>query len=193
MHPILDQVAISFWFLKHIELNFELLLAEDAKHVRPYATISGVCGIEEIWRHLWNGISRRRLEESHLITIPRLRSLDVVTGSFRPASLPPLSETERREQLRFTVDLSERDDEAWKGIAKVRCVELEALKVRMGSPPSFEDRYQEELMKFVEDRAYNGPAVIRASHIKVDAEWMRSSSFWDKYDPLRFHYRLIPY
>lgn len=119
---------------------------------------------------MWQRIRRSRIEQSHEITTPRLRSLDVVVDA----------------KSRFNVDLSERDDEASKGIAIVRCAELEALRSKLTSSGPLWNREQSKIVDVVTERAKNGtPGDLPTT---VDPEMIRPPAFWDLRDDDRFSY-----
>lgn len=133
--------------------------------IQPAATLSSVLGI---WDSLRKIVRIRRQTEYHLIPDARLHSLDVIVGSFRHASDNSLLESyrhrrhwvdwEKREQQKFEIRLSERDDESRAGIANVRCVELEALRARFGVGVPL-NHWQEIQLKAVTSRALSGPAL----------------------------------
>ena len=119
----------------------------------------------------------------HIISDPRLRSLDIEVGSFRhpsdnslrttPTLEPPKwKEWERREQQKFEIRLSVRDDEAKAGIPIVKCVELEALRSRLGKGVPL-NHLQEIQLGDVAARATNGPALERHPDFVVDPEMVR--------------------
>ena len=187
---MLECVAHLFWFLEHIEFNLEIKYQE-RRHGRWKSPTLQLA--EMLWEMLRHGIRESRIQKGHEITEPRLRFLDVVAGSFFPISdqdnLRPLRRWEAQEQQRFQVNLAERNDEATRDVAKVRCVELEALKARIGTDASTRNWYQNALMDAVVDRATKGPTGKRQEHIVMDRELMRSSPFWDQHDEQRFYFR----
>lgn len=101
----------------------------------------------------------------------------------------PLHVLQISEQQHFQIKLSERDDEALLGVAKVTCFELEALKKKLSSTGDFRNHFQKELMSAVVDRAHKGSLVGRPSYIIMDRELMRPSPFWDGFDGPGFYYR----
>lgn len=165
----------------------------------------------QIWKYMRQRIRHTRLSLGHIITEPRLQSLDVsisyqsqilhkndnekvAAGSFRPATTRDShnkSIWEAREQQKFRADLSERDDEARRDIATIRCSELEALKEKLGLEVDININ-QETLLKDIADRAENGPQLHRgerASQILLGQDLMQPPRFWEMHDKRRFHYR----
>jgi len=108
---------------------------------------------------------------SHDVTLPRLRSLDVVIDT----------------ESRFLVDLAERDDEASKGIPVVRYAELEALRSKLSSSGPLWNREQSRILSAVTDRAKNGTPIPLPT--TADSEMMRPPAFWDMRDGNRFYHR----
>ena len=182
-YPPPEDIADAFWFLEHLEVNLEIGLADET-HFNKIATFEGA---KYVWRYVWEQIRRSRIQKSHEITTPRLRSIDVVGGSYRP--LFEISQKEAGAQQRFHIRLSERDDEAKSGIAKITCVELEALQTKLGSKVFFRNDHQRMLMDFVVKRANNGPCSEPVPHSLMDREMTRASSWWNQRDEHRFHYR----
>ena len=144
-------------------------------------------GADQMWTYLWQQIKSSRQRKLHNIDIPRLRSFDVVGGSYRPVS--EISQWEAAAQQRLQVNISERDDEARRGIASVKCTELEALKSILGPKGPFRNHQQELLMDAVRTRADKGPFIRRVPPVLMDQEMMRPSPFWDRLDERRFYYR----
>ena len=154
-------------------------IADPSTPLRPAATLSSV---SNLWEHLWKMISIQRVSQSHRISDPRLRSLVVNVGSFRHISDNSLIENrglgtswvdwEKREQQKFEIRLSERDDESRRGIATVKCVELEALRARLGVGAPL-NHWQGIQLKEVMARALNGPELVRHSDFVVDLEMVR--------------------
>ena len=156
-------------------------IADPRSPLRPAATLSSV---PEIWNSLWNRI-RNSPQSQCLIDInPRLRAVDVNVGSVRHVSHlslednssgPSWADWEKREQQKFEIRLSERDDEAKAGIATVKCVELEALRARLGHGIPL-NHYQEVQLEVVTDRALNGPASERRPSFVMDPEMVRPTN-----------------
>ena len=88
---------------------------------------------------------------------------------------------------RFNVDISERDDEAREGIAKVRCAELEAFKSKLSSSEPRWNHEQLKIVSAVTKRATYGIPIRLPS--TVDPEMMRPPAFRNLLDEDRFHYR----
>ena len=88
---------------------------------------------------------------------------------------------------RFNVDISERDDEAREGVAKVRCAELEALKSKLSSGEPRWNHEQLKIVSAVTKRATYGIPIRLPS--TVDPEMMRPPAFRNLLDEDRFHYR----
>lgn len=190
-YQMLDQVADNFWFLEHLEVNVEIDIADQGQFTYARATMVGA---GQLWNYLWQQIRSSRVRKWHKISLPRLRSLDVVGGSYRPVSdmgsfLDRSSHWEAAAQQRFHINLSERDDKAMKGIATVTCVELRALQAKLGSREPFRNRQQKVLMDAVTKRARTGPFVRQVPPVLMDREMMRASPFWDRLDERRFYYR----
>jgi len=143
----------------HFEFNLESICSQ----LRP--TFESV---SELWTFLWERIQNQRRDRSHPVTLPRLRSLDVVIDG----------------SSRFNADLSQRDDEARVGIAKVRCAELEALRSKLASEGALWNREQSKIMNTVTERAITGLPVILPT--TVDPEMMRPPAFRDMLDEYRF-------
>ena len=180
---MLKYIADEFCLLVHLELN---ILIENPQHDHPTSPKATLDSVPEIWKYLWQEISNSRVRRSHLITTPRLRSLDLIAGSKRPAP-DSTSVSWELDQQRFTFDLSDRDDEARLGIANVYCTELEALRSRMSPVDRFWIRQQELVMKVAAKRARRGPHI--QTPYTTDPEMVRPLSFWDRLDQERFQYR----
>ena len=60
-----------------------------------------------------------------------------------------------QDQLTFKIQLSERIEEAEKGIAHVTCLELEALKAKFGADPPV-NHWQEQLLQGMVNRVEQG-------------------------------------
>ena len=183
---MLKYIADEFWFLVHLELNILINDPQDKHPTSPKATLDSV---PEVWRHLWQHISSSRARRGHILTKPRLRSLDLIVGSRSSVSNASLFDQQANQQ-RFTFDLSERDDEACLGIANVKCTELEGLLSKQSSSSPLWNHQQELIMKIATERARKGPHIKMPS--VMDSEMVRPSPFWDKLDQERFSYRWIP-
>lgn len=179
-YQMLDQVADMFWFLEHLEVNLEINIGGQGEFTNTRATLEGA---EEMWNYLWVQMKSSRTRKSHEVTVPRLRSFDVVGGSYRPVS--EISHWEAAAQQRFHIDLSHRHEEARRGTATVTCVELKALQRKLGYCEPFGNHQQKVLMDAVRERADTGPFVRQL----MDREMTRASSFWDRFDDRRFYYR----
>lgn len=182
-HAMLKHIADGFCSLVHLELN---ILIENPQHDHPTSPKATLDSVPEIWKYLWQEISNSRVRRSHLITTPRLRSLDLIAGSKRPAPGPSYEEW-KVDQQRFAFDLSDRDDEARLGIANVYCTELEALRSKMSQVDPLWTHQQELIMNVATERARRGPHIQRPS--VLDREMVRPSPFWDRLDKERFYYR----
>ena len=90
-------------------------------------------------------------------------------------------------QLRFTANLSERNDEACRGVVVVRCAEMEALLSKLSSTGPLWNREQERFLAAVTERAKTGTRI--ALPTATDLEMMRPPAFWDRRDINRFYYR----
>ena len=126
-----------------------------------------------------------RIRKGHLITQPRLKSLDIIAGSRRETPRG----TYQIDQQRFTFDLSERDDEACRGIANVKCTEVEAFLSKLPSSSALWNHQQELVMKIANERARKGPHIQMPS--VTDNEMVRPSPFWETHDEDRFSYRVF--
>lgn len=155
---MINMIASSFWYIVHLEFK-----------VSTPATLNGVT---VLWTQVWQKIRTSRLEKSHGVTLPRLRSLDVV-GDLR---------------LSFAADLAERDDEACRGIAVVRCVELEALKSKLSPSGPLWNREQEKALAAVTEGAETGTRT-RELPQSLDRDMTRPWAFWDRHDENRFYRR----
>ena len=176
-------MANNFWFLVHLELN---ILIENPQHDHPTSPKATLDSVPEIWKYLWQQVLSSRVRRGHSITTPRLRSLDLVTGSKRPVLIANLPDW-RADQQRFTFDISDRDDEACLGIAKVKCTEVEALLSKLSSGDPLWTHQQELIMNIANERARKGPHIKMPS--VMDSEMVRPSPFWDRLDEERFYYR----
>ena len=180
----LKKIADVFWFIQHLEINFEINIEEKGSCI-PRATTSVA---EQMWAYLWQQTKASRQKRKHSIDVPRLRSLDVVGGPYRPVF--ERSEWEAAAQQRFQVNISERDDEAHGGIAVVRCAEIEALKSKFSLDGPFRNDQQETLATTLSKRADKGPFFrSRIPSELRDGEMTRAPSFWDKRDERRFYHR----
>lgn len=154
---MIDIVAGAFWYVVHLEFKVSALITID--------------NVADLWTQMWHSIQISRLRKSHRVTLPRLRSLDVM-GDDQPS---------------FTADLAERDDEACKGAVIVRCVELEALKSRLSSSGPLWNAEQEKILAAMTERAETGMQTRPAA--TMDTEMMRPRAFWDRHDVNRFYRR----
>ena len=145
--------------------------------VQPRATIE-VAG--QLWDYLWHQMSCSWKKITGGNNIPRLRSLDVVGGLPQGLAAPP--------QLRFQVNISERDDEARAGIASVKCVELEALKSIFGPTGPYRNAQQEYLMKLIRRAAGEDSFQFCYPLATAHRNFMRTLPFWDRLDKRRFYY-----
>ncbi|KAL9126853.1 MAG: hypothetical protein Q9217_004161 [Psora testacea] len=185
----LQAIASHFWHIEHLELNLEIDIQFRGRDAWPKATLTSVA---QIWTYMRKAIRQHRTNNHHLVAEPRLRSLDVVAGPYRP--FPPLGaigKWELKSQQRFAVDLAERDDEARYDIAKVRCVESEALESKFGhGEPVFLNDRQRQLYQMVLDRANEGNGTRKLNDWELFYDWELTppSSFWELHDPLRFFY-----
>ena len=177
---MLRHIAHDFWFLVHLELN---ILIKNPQHDHPSSPKATLNSVPEVWQYLWQQIQISRVRGGHCITTPRLRSLDLIAGSKRPVLAPNFPDWQT-EQQRFTFDISDRDDEARLGIAKVSCTELEALLSKLSAAGPLWTHQQELIINIANERARKGP------HIKMpavmDNEMVRPSPFWDRLDEERF-------
>lgn len=136
-----------------------------------------------------------RVLQGHIITEPRLRSMDVTSGSAPSEDLVVTRAShghrwERQASQRFTIDLSDRDDEALHDVANIRCVQLEALKTKFGREEQiFQHDKQKIFFDNVSKRAHQGAWNFKPSDMLTDTELTRPLSFWNTRDPRRFYYR----
>jgi len=151
----LSAIASRFPSLVHLEMNFEMNIAQPQQPLQPTVTLSSV---RDIWIHIWKAMVTARLGRPDLVACPRLSALDINVGSFRVShKYGGLEDWEHCEQIRFRVRRSVRDDEAKAGLATISCVELDDLAVKRGTGPVTSE-YQERLMQEVQERASNGLA-----------------------------------
>ena len=170
----LKYIADEFCMLVHLEFNILILHPQPDLPASPKATLDSV---PEVWRYMWQEIQSSRVQKEHLITKPRLRSLDLIVGS-------------ERDQNRFKFDLSDRDNEARLGIANVKSTEVEALLSKVSSKESSWDDQQALTMKHAKEKAEKGPHVPIPYIILRDTRAMlRPPPFWDKIDEERFYYQ----
>ncbi|CAF9935231.1 MAG: hypothetical protein ALECFALPRED_006341 [Alectoria fallacina] len=177
-YTMLKHIANDFWFLVHLELN---VLIENPQHDHPTSPKAILDSVPEIWTCLWQEITHSRARRGHSIAQPRLRSLDLIAGSY------PSSEDWCVDQQRFTFDLSDRDDEARLGIAHVNCTEVKALLSKLSPAGPLWTHQQELIMNTANERARKGPHIKMPS--VMDREMVRPSPFWDRLDQNRFYYR----
>ena len=151
--------------------------------------------IESIWKFMRKSIRSERSLRRQTVTEPRLHSMDIALGS---APSDDLSEIrphrglrwERQASQRFTIDLSDRDDEAKDDVATVLCVQLEALKAKFGREEQvFQNEGQKVLFENVLRRAHEGAWNFKPTDMLMDRELTRPLSFWNTRDPRRFYYR----
>lgn len=180
---MLKSIADELWFLVHLELN---IVIENPQHMHPDSPKATLDSVPEIWRYLWQQILSTRVRRGHSIIKPRLKSLDLIAGSKRPVSDPSLQGWQV-DQQRFTFDISERDDKARLGIAKIKCTEVEALLSKLSSGGPLWNHQQELIMNIADERARKGPHIQMPS--VLDNEMVRPSPFWDKLDQERFSFR----
>lgn len=130
-------------------------IAQPQQLLQPAVTLSSV---RDIWIHIWKAMVTARLGGPDLVACPRLSALDINVGSFRVShKFRDLQDWGLREQIRFRVRRSVRDDEAKAGLATISCVELDDLAVKRGTGP-VTNEYQDRLMQEVRERASNGLA-----------------------------------
>lgn len=177
----LQHIADEFWFIDHLELNVEVDLACDGSGSHFRTTTNNA---HKIWNYIWHEIRESRLEKKHDSIRPRLRSLDLVAGSYPQRTL-----WETCARQKFMVELSERDDEARRGIATVKCLEVEAVKMTLGHGGHLRNSHQEALMREVTTRAAEGLHPGFAPAVLKDRGLLRLPAFWDLQDQRRFEYR----
>jgi len=130
-------------------------IAQPQQPLQPAVTLSSV---RDIWIHIWKAMVAARLGRPDLVACPRLSALDINVGSFRVShKFGDFEDWELREQIRFRVRRSVRDDEAKAGLATISCVELDDLALKRGTGP-VTNEYQERLMQEVRERASYGLA-----------------------------------
>lgn len=174
----LRTIADHSWTIEHVDVNIEIGKALGGALVESKATLGGAV---QMWSYLWQQMLRSWRKNTKSSNIPRLRSLDVVGG--------PIQELGRAAfQLRFQVDISERDDEARAGIARVKCVELEALESVIGPAGPYRNAQQERFMEFVRKAAEEDPRLLCYPMV-YDRELLRTVPFWDRRDKRRFYYK----
>ena len=149
-----NQISRSLWHLRELELNLEIGIGDPAHLLKPAATLSSV---NHIWQYIWTAMAVASSESpSKNPASQRLRVFNVTAGSFRAEEYPlDLSSDfmwEVSQQQRFSAILSGNADEAKRGVAKITCVELEAL---LNGTPS--DNAYSTNEKTTRERAENGP------------------------------------
>ncbi len=112
------------WFLIKLELNLEINVADPDHPLQPAATNTSVT---HLWNYIWTKTKESRQGRPFVCLKPRLRQLDVNAGSFRPLQASGSYTWEETQQQRFQARLSERADEAERGLAKIICLEVEDL------------------------------------------------------------------
>ena len=172
---MLKYIADELCMLVHLQLDILIL------HPRPNLPASApkatLDSVPEIWRYLWQEIHSSRARKEHLITAPRLRSLDLIVGS-------------EKDQNRFTFDLSDRDNEARLGIANVKSTAVEALLSKLPSTESSWDDKQALMIKHAKEKAEKGPHIhIPYTILRDPRAMLRPPPFWDKIDEERFYYQ----
>ena len=100
----------------------------------------------------------KRKNEGCIIPQPRLQSVNVIVGSEKPRY--QLYDNERaglyeQDQLTFEIQISDRLEEAERGIASVKCPEFEALKAKFGAYPPV-NHWQEKLLQGMKKRVEDG-------------------------------------
>lgn len=158
-------ISELFWFVFHFEFN---VAPGQIPWTQPRPTLSSV---SLLWEDLWQRIHRARVKMSHEVSLPRLRSLDVFVGL----------------DSSFKVDLSERDDEASMGKAKVHCTELEAFISKVSSSGPLWNQEQEKIIGVLKARAESGSRTKLPT--TVDSEMMRPPAFRDSFEEDRFYHR----
>ena len=175
---MLQYIADEFWFIVHLELN---ILIKNPQHDHPTSPKATLDSVPEMWKYLWQEITKSRVHRDHSTTKPRLKSLDLIAGSELP-----ITQLRRDHQQRFTFDLSARDEEARLGIAPVKCTQVEALLSKLSTVDPLWTHQQDLIMKTADERARKGPHIKMPS--VMDSEMVRPSSFWDRHDPDRFYH-----
>ena len=182
---MLKYIADEFWLLLHLELN---ILIENPQHDHPTSPKATLNSVPDVWKYLWQQITNSRVCKGHIISKPRLRSLDLIAGSYRAVLDPNVPVWRRVDQQRFTFDLCERDEKSRLGIANLKCAEEEALLSKLPSGDSIRKKHQEKvILDAAKERANKGPH-IRMPHV-TNHQMIRRSPFWDRLDAERFYYR----
>ncbi len=154
---MINMIASAFLYIIHLEFMVLTPVTLDSVAV--------------IWKQIWQTIQSSRPRKPNDMTLPRLRSLDVKGD----------------EELSFTADLAERDDEACRGVVVVRCVELEALTSKLSPRGPLWIREQEKILAAVTERAETGTQTGGVT--TMVPEMMRPRAFWDRHDQNRFYRR----
>ena len=149
--------------------------------MKPSKAKVTIKGAGQLWNYLWHQMSCSWKKNTGSNNMPRLRSLDVVGGLPQGFAAPP--------QLRFQVNISERDDEARAGIASVKCVELEALKSIFGPAGPYRNAQQENLIRLIRRAAEEDSLQFCYPLATTHRELMRTLPFWDRVDKRRFYYK----
>ena len=100
----------------------------------------------------------KRKSEGSIVPQPRLRSVNVIVGSEKPRYQPYDNERAglyEQDQLTFEIQISDRKEEAERGIALVKCPELEALKAKFGADPPV-NHWQDQLLHGMNNRVEHG-------------------------------------
>ncbi len=133
-YQTLNHLASHLWFLGPLDVNLDLKIFGPHRNRGPKPTLEIA---EHLWIYIRRQIRRSRLQRQHSRTEPRLLTLDVTAGPFRPLCLGGHYTVHFRdedvEQQRYRVDISEHEQKAGKDEASITCVELEAVRSKLGS------------------------------------------------------------
>ena len=117
-----------------------------------------ISSIYRVWHFLWSELELQRKHAETTISRPQLQSVTVFVGPQVPNYEPYDPGNEglyEHEEISFEMRLCERDEDANQGLARVVCLELEALKAKFGTEPPF-NHWQERLLQGMIDRVERG-------------------------------------
>lgn len=187
----LEDIARELWFLEHLELDLEIGLREAGTQLDYRPTLKNTL---PLWRHLRKSIRTHRIKQDHLITEPRLRSLDLVLGSGSSQLVSGVQGLRTGSCLTFAIDISPHGELARRDVANVYCTEFEALKRIVGSDERnnlslknwTQRQYYENLSSITEAGEWKHQGWCQRSRPEVS----RPGSFWDLRCERRFYHKM---
>lgn len=114
--------------------------------------------VYRVWHSLWSQLELQRKIAEMTISRPPLQSVTIRVGTQVPLHepyAPGNAGLYELEEITFEIRLCEREEDANQGLARVVCLELEALKAKYGAEPPV-NHWQKRLLQGMIDRVERG-------------------------------------